>query len=651
MTPQKNQRRSAATTAVQVGDWTGTRPGSRTISGARYGKFQSIKDNRWAVPWWAMPLWVLALSLTTMWPFWMGLYPRERYAFALRDMMVPFNLFANDLAFGTTGSPARAIPQDTVLAIISPIIPATLMVSLMVIVASIVGGINAARMVRDMAGARPLVQFAASAFVLWNPYVLERFLQGQWAMSIAAMLLPAVAYYSASRRRGPQLISLAGCALVPSGIVLGLAIALLFDQTWRDRAASFLASLMCMGPWLLVSLINTTDAKVSAESAGLFAARAEAGVGTLGGLMGLGGIWNAEALPPSRGLVSTVAGVLLCVILFYGFIELSRVYRCVAIATVAAIAIPALTATPWGISIMGWLINTIPGAGILRDTQKFVALAIPGMLLMMAVVVESLALSRPNPSALHESTPPTSEDKPDEAVDPSAPAPAVPARRTRRGARFRMPGQTLARIGGMLMIVLIFLGAPGFPKDMKPLKQVELTSAWSAMINVMSAAPSGQVLLLPPGSYRRIDDRPVIDPALKLLPGAPLDPGFLVVDDKLVDGDPHTLNLLRQTMSGKDELAQNGVGWVVVDWGSMNPHQDYSAVRDVLRHHRKVVSRDGLELYRVANSNIAPNPHSQGPIWVGLAMYWITWALGLWLSLWSWLSYLTRSSGPHRMSL
>src|SRR5690606_27119491 len=49
-----------------------------------------------------------------------------------------------------------------------------------------------------------------------------------------------------------------------------------------------------------------------------------------------------------------------------------------------AVVLPALAATGWGVAVIELLIADVPGAGLLRDTQKYVALAVPGYALCAA---------------------------------------------------------------------------------------------------------------------------------------------------------------------------------------------------------------------------------------------------------------------------
>lgn len=58
---------------------------------------------------------------------------------------------------------------------------------------------------------------------------------------------------------------------------------------------------------------------------------------------------------------------------------------------VAAVLLPAIGATAWGMDVLEWLVVEVPGAGLLRDTQKYVALAMPAYVLCAAAGCTALA--------------------------------------------------------------------------------------------------------------------------------------------------------------------------------------------------------------------------------------------------------------------
>lgn len=562
---------------------------------------------------WIIPAWSVLLSIVTLWPFWAALTTQDmtNKAFALRDMFIPARITANSITMGATEAAPRAVPQDTVLAILSNGIPATTLAALYMVFSGTIGAYCAAQMVRTMAGGRLIAQFAASLLTLWNPYVAERLLQGHWSLVGAAVLLPAVAYFAASRLWGMLLIVMTCCAMTPTGVILAAIIALVFLTKWKERLWFFLTSVLLSSPWLIASLVNSQSIGGTLSdpaSAAVFAARAEYHTGVLGTLLSFGGVWNAWVSIPSRSSISEFLGIALFAILMLGVRELWRVYKGLTIITLAAFLVPAFLATGLGMTAMGWLISTIPGAGLLRDSQKLVALAIPGMVLLIGVVVEKMDYHRDSAKSFFPI--------------PSASPTSSSARRLQNSV-------------GVVLCALIIGNVPGLPRDIAPVAPRPVSPVWEQISNSVSAAPRGKILLLPPGNYRIKDGEPMIDPALKILPGTPLDPGYLVVDGRLVDGNKTSMELLKSIMNGDDKLRQNGVGWVLIDWGSVTPELDMKHAVKALQDGRyeRVFDMDGYSLYRIPDPISHNEQITDAPVRIGIGLYWIVATVGFWLAI------------------
>ena len=130
------------------------------------------------------------------------------------------------MLFRSDGFP-RAVPSDVVVGGLSALLPGDLVQSLLLLGIFVVGGAGACRLLlRSLGGPGPvsvpvLVGAAAGgvAFV-WNPFVAERLLLGQWALLLGYAGLPwVVAAVAPSPSRRP-LAGLAGmvCALVPAAV-------------------------------------------------------------------------------------------------------------------------------------------------------------------------------------------------------------------------------------------------------------------------------------------------------------------------------------------------------------------------------------------------------------------------------------------------
>lgn len=321
--------------------------------------------------WWsrtALTAWGVLLVGALTWPFLMS-FASPSAAFALRDMMVLPHPALTHAAVGFGDLAARNAPQDGVLAVVGKLVPATWFVA-----ALMVAGAGAAAWVGAQVGSRPWTRAAAMTVAVWNPFVVERLLQGQWSLALAAWLLPAVALC-----RGPgQLLAICGASLTPTGGIFALLTSLT-----TTRPATFFSLAACL-PWMVPALLGGVGAgagsgTASADSAAAFAPRAETFTGTLGALLGLGGIWNAGVVPPSRSAGFALAGVVLFAVLCLAWRHVPRPLLALA---ACGFAVPLVS---WLLpGAMAWFVSTIPGGGLLRDAQKFVALALPAFVVAAA---------------------------------------------------------------------------------------------------------------------------------------------------------------------------------------------------------------------------------------------------------------------------
>ncbi|GAB2493707.1 hypothetical protein [Nocardiopsis aegyptia] len=161
----------------------------------------------------------------------LALGPALGPGYVLRYDMV----FVPDLPLGTVlrgadGFP-RAIPSDAVVALASLVLPGDAVQSLALLAVFAVGGTGAARLMLGALGAPGgpgrvpalLASAAAGTAFVWNPFVAERLLLGQWAMLLGYAGLPwAVGAASRLAMEGPRSTgrSLARlvCALIPAAV-------------------------------------------------------------------------------------------------------------------------------------------------------------------------------------------------------------------------------------------------------------------------------------------------------------------------------------------------------------------------------------------------------------------------------------------------
>lgn len=465
----------------------------------------------------------------------------------LRDWVATPDPPLSDAALGLGESAARAVPQDVALvwasraldAVALPVWPLTgLLTALFCVWLAVAAGALARRV-------HPGVWLRLPAVVLavWNPFVVERLLQGHWSMLAgvaAVMSMPVLlsggraglrcgsgpfqqrksgdfgrsGSVTASRGR----IAAACVALVVAGItptgwllaVIAAAVALTCaGGSLRGRAraalALFTTAVVTALPWLLATaLAGTGDTGRAVPGGGVtegdvtgvaaFAARAEPGIGTLGSVLAGGGIWNSEAVPPSRATWwAAVALLLLLAVWAAAGSGLWRarthpVVRATVPLAVTVWLLVALAATGPGLAVMDALVGAVPGAGLLRDTQKFVALALPAMVLAATLATRALAV------------------------------------------RARPVGAAVL-VGGVVVAAV-----PDAPAALwSQLRPVTYGPGWAEVDRIVAdeAGPPGDVVVLPAGSFRSTplwaDGAPVLDPAPRLLDARVLVPGDLLV--------------------------------------------------------------------------------------------------------------------------
>jgi hypothetical protein len=118
---------------------------------------------------------------------------------------------------------------------------------------------------------------------------------------------------------------------------------------------------------------------VRAEGAAAFASRPDGPLGTVGSLVGLGGIWNSLAVPPGLGSWAWLGGFAVVLgVVVAGLPVLWRRLPAGAGAGLLVVAglglvLAAAYALPGPRSLVDLVVVRVPGGGLVRDAQKFVA--------------------------------------------------------------------------------------------------------------------------------------------------------------------------------------------------------------------------------------------------------------------------------------
>jgi hypothetical protein len=375
---------------------------------------------------------------------------------------------------------------------------------------------------------------------VWNPYVAERLLQGHWSLLVGYGCLPWVALAvlrmrSGSERWWPVLFWTALAGLTPTGLMLAATVALVTcavpgggRSRWVCAAASLGAAVLGALPWLVAPVLAGSLSSTQAAGVTEFAARAEPGLGTLLSLAGLGGIWNGQAVPATRTTVfAIVATAVLLSVVVTGLVTVVRrpAARPLLILAAVAVVAPALMATGPGLAAVEALLRAVPGLGVLRDAQKWVALALPAYAVAGAAAVVTL--------------------------------------------QRRIPGIVTAAVCCLALVAVLPDLAWGVGGKVT---SVRYPSGWSAAAAIIDADP-GPVAVLPPDSMRHYPwagGAPVLDPLPRWVSADVLTTGDLNIGGTTVPGEgerAREVQRLVQNAATVDGLARAGVGWVVVEGG------------------------------------------------------------------------------------
>ncbi len=523
----------------------------------------------------------------------------------LRDAVSTPRSYLSDSALGLSEAAPRALPQDFAVALASLLIDGGVVVKALVVVGLFLAGWGAARLtavVLPEAGVAG--QLVAVTLAIWNPYVAERLLQGHWSLVVGYGCLPWVATAMISLRTSAGSPWVGVCALTfwialagltPTGLMMAatVAVACVFAPgagrpRWWCSAVGLGAAVLVALPWLVAAAASGSLSSTQAEGVRAFAARAEPGLGTLGSLASLGGIWNADAVPASRTTLFVIlAAVVLLGVVALGLPTVVRRPAAVPLLILAAVAVavPAAMATEPGIAFVEATIRALPGLGVVRDAQKWVALAVPAYSLAGAAAVVTL--------------------------------------------RHRIPAAATALACCAALMATLPDLAWGVGGELVP---VNYPAAWTAVSTLINNDPR-PVAVLPVDSMRRFawaGDAPVLDPLARWVRADVLTTGDLTIGGRTVPGEgDRARDVQRLLLDGTDrnKLATAGIGWVVVESNWATVHSVPTLPLPVAYHD------EHLTLYRVGGDH--PAASGRGVVlaahWVWLGLLLLSGAAGLWL--------------------
>ena len=516
---------------------------------------------------------------------------------------------------GLEAAVARAVPGDLLVALASRLVPADLVQKLVLLGALVAAGTGAARLTPTR---RPAAQAAAAALYVWNPFVYERLVMGHWGLLISYAALPLAALAAidlrvASSGGGADLrvassgpgaglrvprptgagrrlvlaLAVAAAGSPPGGMIaaavaLCVAAAPPWPRAGAVRRTGTVAgvALVVNAPWLVPSLLRPGGVPVRPEGAAAFASRPDGPLGTVGSLVGLGGIWNSLAVPPGLGSWPWLAGfaVVLAVVIT-GLPLLPRrlppgAAGGLLLSAGLGLLLAAAYAIPWWRGLVDLVVAHVPGGGLVRDAQKFVA-----PLALVEAVAFGLGVERLLPALAAR------RDRP----DPGGPS--------RPPARWIGPAAAAGLIAApVLLLPALAWGAAG------RLAAVSYPDAFAEARTAMAADPvRGAVLVLPwhlhlgfPWNGGRV----VLDPAQRWFTRRAVGNDDLELVGMTVPGeDPYGTRLgplVRGAAPLGPALPAAGVRYVLVfkvaDWAAYGPRLSGLA---------PVLDRPDLALYRV----------------------------------------------------
>ncbi|PSK97158.1 hypothetical protein CLV63_109162 [Murinocardiopsis flavida] len=465
--------------------------------------------------------------------------------FALRyDMVFVPDPPLSAASLGGGSGFARAVPSDAVVAALATVLPADAVQAIALLSVFVVGGTGAARLVPG-GGWAP--RSAAAVLYVWNPFVAERLLLGQWAMLLGYAGLPWVlaAVVRLGRARGvPRLV----VALIPaavggfSSVVLSALVAgpaaVVRRGAGRLRALGWTvcALVLVSLPWLIPSL--SSGARTDPAAVELFAARADGPFGAAGSLLVLGGVWNAQAVPEWYGVpVFAACRVVLAVAAVAGWVWLARggvrsapvFWPGLSVAAALGLGVALLGTVEPGRELLRALIGWWPGFGPLRDGQLFVAplalLQAAGLGGAVAWVLRSVRRGAGGTAHGGAGAPgePLSSSKAESGTAPPFGSSGVWTALRLGGGRASGAAVATGAVAVAVLLLAPVALLPGLAWGAAGrLAPVDYPSEWRAVRNLVDGDPRpGALVSLPWSAYRGLDwggggrTVVVLDPAVK----------------------------------------------------------------------------------------------------------------------------------------
>lgn len=524
----------------------------------------------------ALDLWVLALVAALCWP----MLVHTGYGLARDMVFTPVSpLGAAQLGF--TGGPARAVPLEAVLGLLSHLVGGQVLFRLAVWGVLVVAGAGAHRSMRHLPRS---ARAAVATFAVWNPFVVERLALGQWALlasyAAAWWLVGVVRRWVVSGERtalAALVVLVALASLTPTGGVIALLVVagcVVPVGGARGRALTALAVTGALQlPWVLPSLWGHGSTVSDARGVEAFAARAEHPGGVLATLLGTGGVWDRFVVPASQAsLLGLLVAVVLVIALLFGV-------RRQPVGLVVAGAVGLLLAVLPHVAGMdhplGWFVSTVPGGGLLRDSQKW---------LVPFVVLAGRCFGE------------------------------VTADVAKAVSRRDAPAGLVVSVFAVLVPVLLVPDAVA--TTAAALRPVQYPAGLARSVDVLDGPGAGDVVVLPWQSYRLFrwgNPLSAADPVPRWTTRRVVEDDRLATDQGVLRGEDERASAVGSVVAAglrPGPLRRAGIGWVLV-------YRDQPGAQNLdTSSLRPVVSSPEVRLFRVPATAPLGSSDPSAPRWV-----------------------------------
>lgn len=486
---------------------------------------------------WSDVLLAVVLAVVALGPLLLG-----RGFILVGDMVFVPDQPWKDAWTGGDGGVPRAVPSDAWVSLLDSVVPGAVLQRLVLFVALAGAALGMSRLTASLSfGARA----AGAVLFVWNPYVFERLAIGHWALLCGYAALPWVLDAALKLRREEigrrdwlrllLPLAVAGWAS-PTGGVLAVLVALVFTFSRGRRAAGVLVlGLWVNLPWIVPAFGNGAD-QLSPDAFGVevFATRSDTPWGLGASALTFGGIWKESILPADRGsALLSVVSLVIVALAVWGLLSRHSprpVPRLPAALLGGGVLLLALAgAVELTRPLLEWTVLEVPGGGLLRDGQKWLAPWVLVACVGFAGAVERLR--------------------------------GLTTRRAPQSGNWVV---SLALLPAMALPSFAF-GLSGF------LSVDEYPDQWFELRQEMEQLDVEEdlVVVLPFSTYRRFDwtPRTVLDPAPRFFPGRMVTEDALTTRAGTVGGESALAARVRAASDG-DELAEvlseGGVRWALV---------------------------------------------------------------------------------------